>query len=124
MEKIKKSGALDKIANLLEEEHWRKDASEIAFRVLFKLKENGMRQTDLARILGKTPQWVNRVCQGSENLTLGSIRKIEAALGITLVEIPELLGDLIPLERYDEQIRYNAEMIESECRVILSLIHI
>jgi len=38
--------------------------------------------------MGVTPQYINKIVKGKENLTLETIAKIEKALGITLIEVP------------------------------------
>ena len=39
-------------------------------------------------MMGVTPQYINKVVKGKENLTLETITKIEQVLGITLIEVP------------------------------------
>ncbi|PLX14061.1 MAG: hypothetical protein C0594_00540 [Marinilabiliales bacterium] len=47
-----------------------------------------MTQRRLAEEMGVSPQYINKVVKGKENLTLETISKIESVLGITLIEIP------------------------------------
>ncbi len=42
--------------------------------------------------MGVTPQYINKVVKGRENLSLETISKIEKALEISLVEVPEYEG--------------------------------
>ena len=49
-----------------------------------------MTQKKLAEIVGVSPQYINKVVKGRENLTLETIVKMEKALGIALIEIPGL----------------------------------
>jgi ribosome-binding protein aMBF1 (putative translation factor) len=71
---------------------WRKKSFRIAVRILRELRlqkeSNGMTQKKLAELMGVTPQYINKVVKGQENLTLETIAKIEQALGITLIEVP------------------------------------
>jgi len=47
-----------------------------------------MTQKKLAKLMGVSPQYINKVVKGKENLTLETITKIEQVLGITLIEVP------------------------------------
>jgi ribosome-binding protein aMBF1 (putative translation factor) len=99
--------ALEKIRKLSAEEEssWLEDASErkskrfwanksfqIAVQILCEIRNqypvNGMTQKKLAEAMGVTPQYINKVVKGKENLTLETISKIESILGIKLFEIP------------------------------------
>ena len=95
MKEYRKSPVLKKIKQRLQKKHWREEASKIATRVLFTLTKKGMTQKDLAKKLDKSPQWINKICQGKQNLTIGTIKELESALGITLFEIPDLKEDSI-----------------------------
>lgn len=71
---------------------WTKRSFKIAVRVLREIRtqkaKNGMTQRKLADEMGVSPQYINKVLKGKENLTLETISKIESVLGITLIEIP------------------------------------
>ncbi len=71
---------------------WTKRSFKIAVRVLREIRvqkaENGMTQKKLAEEMGVSPQYINKVLKGKENLTLETISKIETVLGITLIEVP------------------------------------
>jgi transcriptional regulator with XRE-family HTH domain len=71
---------------------WTKRSFKIAVRILREIRAqkplNGMTQKKLAEQMGVTPQYINKVVKGKENLTLETISKIESVLGITLLEIP------------------------------------
>lgn len=62
-------------------------SQQVAVRILRTLREKGLKQKDLADILKVAPQTVNKWVKGSENFTLDTITKIEAALGIKLISI-------------------------------------
>lgn len=66
---------------------WVTDAIVIANKIINALEDQDLSQRDLAQRLDVTPQAVNKIVKGRQNLTLGSIRKLEAALGISLISI-------------------------------------
>lgn len=70
---------------------WTKRSFEIALRILREIRaqkeSRGMTQKKLAAMMGVTPQYINKVVKGKENLTLETIAKIEQVLGITLIEV-------------------------------------
>jgi plasmid maintenance system antidote protein VapI len=66
---------------------WLKKSGAIALRVLMALKEKNMSQKTLAEIMNVSPQQVNKIVKGSENLTLETISKLEQALDIDLINI-------------------------------------
>ena len=70
-------------------EAWLERSSNIALRILGALQLNGMSQKELAEKTGVSPQQVSKLLKGNENLTLETIAKLEAALGIVLIAIPE-----------------------------------
>lgn len=71
---------------------WKKRSFQIAVRILREIRaqktQNGMTQRKLAEAMGVSPQYINKVVKGKENLTLETISKIESVLGIRLIEIP------------------------------------
>lgn len=99
--------ALEKINEIASKEvsSWNEDALErrrnrgwndrsfrIAVRILLEISRqkplNGMTQKMLAEEMGVTPQYINKVVKGKENLTLETVSKIEGVLGIRLLEVP------------------------------------
>ena len=66
---------------------WLKRSSKIAFRILSELDEQGISQKELALKMDVTPQYVNKIMKGKENLSLETIWKIEKALGINLISV-------------------------------------
>ncbi len=70
---------------------WAKRSFQIAVRILREIRkqkpQNGMTQKRLAVEMGVSPQYINKVIKGEENLTLETIAKIEDVLGVTLIEI-------------------------------------
>ncbi|TRX72560.1 helix-turn-helix transcriptional regulator [Carboxylicivirga sp. M1479] len=71
---------------------WSDKSIKIAIRMLREIRRqkaiNGMTQKKLAEKMGVTPQYINKVVKGKENLTLETISKIEQVLGIELMEVP------------------------------------
>ncbi len=70
-------------------EAWLDISFAIAVKILRTLRNRNMTQKDLAEILGLSPQYVNKIVKGSENLTIETITKIEYALDIQLIQVPE-----------------------------------
>lgn len=71
---------------------WLNKSAQIAIRILREIRlqkaTNGMSQKKLAEMMGVSPQYINKIVKGQENLSLDTICKIENALGIMLIEIP------------------------------------
>ncbi|MES2726695.1 MAG: helix-turn-helix transcriptional regulator [Bacteroidota bacterium] len=66
---------------------WLKKSMLIAIAILKALREKNITQIKLAEDLNVTPQYINKILKGSENLTLETIVKIEDALKIKLISI-------------------------------------
>jgi len=82
---------------------WKKRSFQIAVRVLREIRnqksQNGMTQKKLAEAMDVSPQYINKVVKGKENLTLETISKIESVLGIQLIEIPSFeTSQVIPVD--------------------------
>lgn len=75
---------------------WLKKSRAIAFRVLDALKAKKMTQVQLAKLLDVSPQQVNKIVKGRENLTLETISKLEDALSISLFVMPNELIETTP----------------------------
>ncbi len=55
------------------------------------MKEHGLKQNELAEILGVTPQYVNKLLHGQvRNIGIGTLLKYGNKLGLKLVEVPGL----------------------------------
>ncbi len=67
---------------------WLDKSALIAVKVLSALRSQSLSQKELADIIGVSPQYVNKVLKGRENLSLGTICKIEKSLGISLIAVP------------------------------------
>lgn len=64
-----------------------KISAKIAIKVNRILRQRGLKQNQLAEMLGVSPQQVNKILKGRENLTLHTIEKIEMVLGIELITV-------------------------------------
>lgn len=82
-----KSTWLEEVKWREENEEWLSQSFDIAVLVLHTLKEKGMTQKDLAEKLNVSPQFINKVLRGQENLSLETIGKLSRALGIKLIEV-------------------------------------
>ncbi len=54
--------------------------------MLDRMEELGITQKVVAERMGCSQQYVSRVLKGTENLSIGTIYKIEAALGLKILE--------------------------------------
>src|SRR5256885_10300178 len=66
---------------------WLRRSQRIALHVLDALEAKDMSQKALAEAIGVSPQYINKLVKGGENLSLETISKLEDALGISLVEV-------------------------------------
>ncbi|MGL5636911.1 MAG: helix-turn-helix transcriptional regulator [Bacteroidales bacterium] len=82
------SGWRTKARDRKQNKEWRRIVGEIAVSILKFLKENGLTQVELAKRLDVSPQYVSKIVQGKENLSIETICKIQLALGIQLIAIP------------------------------------
>lgn len=60
---------------------------QIAERVLKRRTDLGLRQQDLAELLGITPTNIHRIEHAQQNLTIRTLCKLADALGVTLGEL-------------------------------------
>lgn len=68
-----------------ENRDWQKHSQKIAIKVLKAIREKGIKQKQLAEMIGVSPQQINKIVKGNENLTLMTIAKLENALNIELI---------------------------------------
>ncbi|NJN78818.1 MAG: helix-turn-helix transcriptional regulator [Saprospiraceae bacterium] len=80
----------------LKEAKWRQEnrdwldmSGRIALKVLRYLRKEKITQKALAEQLGWSPQYLNKILKGSENLTLETICKLQTATGLVLIEVPK-----------------------------------
>ena len=69
------------------ESGWRIKSAAIALQILRRLRIQKLSQKQLAELVGVTPQYINKIVKGAENLSLETITKLEAALGKSLITI-------------------------------------
>ncbi len=82
------SGWLDDAKWRKENEEWLDRSFKIALRVLSILRSTSTTQKELGKKMGVSPQHINKILKGQENLSLETISKLESALGIELISIP------------------------------------
>lgn len=64
---------------------WLKHSRDIAMKILVKMHDEGITQSQLADRMGCKQQQVSKILKGRENLTLDTISKIEGALQIRIL---------------------------------------
>lgn len=84
----KKSGWLQKAEWRRANQVWLDKSAQIALKVLRTIRAKNITQLQLAELMSVSPQQVNKIVKGQENLTLETISKLETALNIALVEVP------------------------------------
>jgi transcriptional regulator with XRE-family HTH domain len=82
------SNWMDQVEYYEKNKSWLDKSAEIAVRILSTLRKLSLSQKDLADMIGVSPQYVNKVVRGQENLSLETICKIEKALQVSLAEVP------------------------------------
>jgi ribosome-binding protein aMBF1 (putative translation factor) len=70
-----------------ENREWLKKSAAIAIKILDALKARELSQKELAERMNISPQQINKIVQGSENLTLETISNLEMALDIQLISV-------------------------------------
>lgn len=89
-----KSDFLARVKWRVDNQSWIKRSQAIAITILSTLRNNRKEgktpatQKELAETLGISPQQINKIVKGQENLTLETISRLELALEIRLIEIP------------------------------------
>ena len=76
---------------------WLSKSMAIAVKIMMALRKDGVSQKELAGRVGVSPQQINKIVKGSENLSLETIAKLEVALGVKLVEV-ELFQSTVKYE--------------------------
>lgn len=70
----------------LANKEWLRYSQRIAMMMLDKMEELGLTQKSVAERMGCSQQYISRVLKGTENLSIETISKIEAALGLQILE--------------------------------------
>ncbi len=94
----------------LENRDWLRRSMEIALLVMDRLDELKWTQKRFAEELSVSPQQVNKIVKGQENLSLSTITKLEVVLGIILIKTP---FEAKKSTQEKEQIRFVDELIVS-----------
>lgn len=90
-----KSGWLAKAKWREENQHWLDISFAISVKILAAFRANKKTesfpksQKELAEAMDCSPQYVNKLLKGTENLQLETISKIESILNIKLIEVPQ-----------------------------------
>lgn len=84
---------------------WLRVSQTIAFDILERLDDLGWTQKDLAEKMGVSPQYVNKLVRGSENLTLETIVKLQ-----NILEIPILASYFKEKKQEDKSFAYQSEV--------------
>jgi transcriptional regulator with XRE-family HTH domain len=72
-----------------EDVEWQSFSAKIIFKVLDFMKKSQppLKQNELANLIGVSPQYVNKLLKGKENLTLETMLKLAKTLNIELYEL-------------------------------------
>ena len=68
-----------------ENKTWLRYSQSIAMKMLDKMEELPLNQTQLAERMGCSQQYVSKVLRGQENLSIETLAKIEQALSIQIL---------------------------------------
>jgi predicted transcriptional regulator len=92
---------------------------DIADTVMFHLQKDGKKQKDLAELLGKSESEISKWLSGQHNLTLRSIARMEAELGVEIikVQVPKLITDNLPTTAYAKTDKYYNLPCESQITI-------
>ena len=78
----------------IENKKWLNYSSNIALRIIAALEQQEyMTQKALAEKLEVSPQYINKILKGQENLSLATIAKISEVLNVELISFPNYLFD-------------------------------
>ncbi len=83
-----KSNWVQKTKDSHQDNDWRQFSFLIALKVLRHIRKNSLTQKEIATKMDCSPQFLNKILKGNENLTLETIFKLQNATGISLIEIP------------------------------------
>ncbi|MEO0685226.1 MAG: helix-turn-helix transcriptional regulator [Cyanobacteria bacterium J06649_11] len=86
-----------------ENKDWLEASFLIALKILRYLRSNQITQKDLAKRLQFSPQYLNKLLRGKENLTLETIYKIQNEIVIPLIQIPSF--------EYEQSYRPSTEVL-------------
>ena len=69
-----------------ENEIWLRMSRSVVLTIVDYMQENQLSRAEMAKILNVSPQYLSRILSGTENFSLKSIAKIEAALGVSCLK--------------------------------------
>jgi transcriptional regulator with XRE-family HTH domain len=120
---MSKEEALQSLQGLLkntpENENWRKEtlfrkankawlikSARIAVKILLALREKQMTQVQLAEKMAVSPQQINKILKGRENLTLETTSRLEEALGIELITVLKSDEKVVKSQEWNAMLTY------------------
>lgn len=109
------SQTAQKLKERIEKRNQLRESRDIAYKVIDRLKELKWSQKRLAEEMGVSPQYVNKMMRGKENLTLSTQVKLQE-----LLDIPILASYY---ERRPELIKVNVEIVIEAKQHVGSKIH-
>jgi transcriptional regulator with XRE-family HTH domain len=92
---------------------WLDKSALIAIKILSTLRSQSITQKELAESIGVTPQYINKVVKGHENLSLETICKIERSLGISLIAVPAYEASQVIIDSFSPS-TYSITRIETK----------
>lgn len=96
-------------------------SAKIAINILAILKERDWSQKDLAEKLHVSEQQISKLIKGKTNLTFNTVGKIEEALGVTLMEIPDYKTAneiIVKVDTPREQTTWTVEIVAQKTSII------
>jgi len=69
-----------------ENEIWLRMSRSVALTIVDYMQENQLTRAEMAKVLNVSPQYLSRILSGTENFSIKSIAKIEAALGVSCLK--------------------------------------
>ncbi|HAN78139.1 MAG TPA: XRE family transcriptional regulator [Bacteroidales bacterium] len=79
------SGTIDRIKDRIKNRAYLNESQQIALKILTKLEALNWSQKDLAAQMHVSPQQINKIVRGKENLTLETLIKVQNILGIPVL---------------------------------------
>ena len=94
---------------------WLDKSALIAVKILSALRNQSLTQKDLADKINVSPQYINKVLKGGENLSLATICKIEKSLSIRLIAVPSFQSSQV----IEGSFEYNPQIISRNNSLLL-----
>ena len=104
----KDTKTLEKNRWRIDNRHWLRESQEIAMKILDRLDELNWSQKNLAKKMDVSPQQINKIVKGDENLTLDTIARLQKILNIPI------------LANYTEQTNEEITLKETPTRLVSS----